>query len=88
MQIQEIWYSEHFHRALKKLPPELKPEIRKREKIFKANCFDTRLKTHKLSGRLKNYWSFSITHSYRVVFQFLGKKKVGFIDVGDHSIYQ
>ncbi len=88
MEIREIYYSEHFKRALKKLPAELKPQIRTREKIFKKNCFDPRLKTHKLSGALKNFWSFSITHSHRVLFQFLGERRVGFIDVGDHSIYQ
>lgn len=88
MQIREIRYSEHFRRALVKLPPEVKSEIRKREAIFKANCFDSQLKTHKLAGKFKNYWSFSLTYSHRVVFQFLGKGKVGFIDVGDHSIYQ
>ena len=58
-----------------------------REKIFKNNCFDPRLKTHKLGGKQKKYWSFSITHSYRVLFEFLGKGRVGFIDIGDHDIY-
>lgn len=88
MKIEQILYSSHFERAIRRLPRELKKTIEVREKIFRKNCFDPRLKTHKLSGRLKNYWSFSITHSQRVLFQFLGKGKVGFVDIGDHSIYQ
>lgn len=88
MKIEKILYSSHFKKALKRLPRELKETIETMEKIFRKNCFDTRLKTHKLSGKLKNYWSFSITHSHRVLFQFLGKGRVGFIDIGDHSIYQ
>lgn len=87
MQVTDIVYSSHFERNLRKLPPDLKTLIRKREALFRKDCFDPRLKTHKLSGKLKNYWSFSLTHSHRVLFQFLGEGKVGFIDVGDHTIY-
>lgn len=62
--------------------------VKAREKIFRKDCFDPRLKAHKLSGKLGKYWSFSLTDSHRVLFQFLGEGKVGFIDIGDHSVYQ
>lgn len=88
MRIEKILYTSHFHWSLRNLPPDVKKTIQIREKIFRINCFDSRLKTHKLSGKLKNYWSFSLTHSHRVLFQFLGKGKVAFIDIGNHSIYQ
>ncbi|MBI2426608.1 MAG: type II toxin-antitoxin system mRNA interferase toxin, RelE/StbE family [Candidatus Kerfeldbacteria bacterium] len=88
MKITEIVYSRHFARSMQKLPPELKVTVRKREAIFRNDCFDPRLRTHKLSGKLKDYWSFSLTHSHRVLFQFLGNERAEFIDVGDHSIYE
>ena len=87
MQVKQINYSSHFFRALKKLPKDQREILRKREAIFKKDCFDPRLRTHKLNGNRKNYWSFSITHSHRVLFEFLSEGKVGFIDLGDHSIY-
>ena len=88
MEIKEIVYSGHFQRALKRLPRETKETIRKREGMFKKNCFDPRLNTHKLKGKLRYFWSFSLTYSHRVLFQFLDKGRVGFIAVDDHSISQ
>ena len=88
MQIRQINYSSHFIRALKKLPHRETELVRERLKIFQNNCFDPRLKTHKLKGKMKDYWSFSITHSHRVLFEFLGTGKAGFVDVGERSIYK
>jgi mRNA-degrading endonuclease YafQ of YafQ-DinJ toxin-antitoxin module len=88
MQIRSIRFTSHFLRALKKLPVELKPEVRKREQWFRLNCFDPRLKTHPLSGRLEGCWSFSITRKHRIMFSFARKDIVDFIDIGDHDIYR
>jgi mRNA-degrading endonuclease YafQ of YafQ-DinJ toxin-antitoxin module len=43
------------------------------------------LKTHKLSGRLKDLWSFKISYDMRVVFYFAEKDKVVFVDMGKHE---
>lgn len=72
---------------MKKLPSSLTQEVRLREGWFRENCFDPRLKTHKLKGKHQDLWSFSITIKYRIVFRFVGSEEVYFIDVGDHSIY-
>lgn len=88
MKIKTILYSSKFQHGFKKLGYTHKQLIQQREKIFKNNCFDPRLKTHKLKGQLKDYWSFSLTYSQRVLFIFLKKDVVVFIDVGSHSIYQ
>ena len=87
MQIRKIYYSSHFARAFKKLPLEIKKRAIAREKIFRSNCFDARLKTHKLKGTLQEYWSFPIDRSVRILFEFSEENSVGFIDVGDHDIY-
>ena len=86
--IKEIRYSSRFLRSLKAFPLAYKQIIAEREAIFKANCFDPRLKPHKLKGYPRGRWSFSLTFSHRVLFEFIDKGIIGFIDVGDHSIYR
>jgi len=88
MLIKSIEYTSKFMRSLKRLSPSDKQNFLKQEKIFKNNCFDTRLKTHKLSGKYQNYWSFSINYAQRVMFEIIGEYKVRFINVGDHNIYK
>ena len=88
MKIRRILYSTRFERAFVTMDKKDKELIVERERIFRENCFDSRLKTHKLKGRLKNYWSFSITHSFRIMFEFLDDGVAVFIDVGDLSIYK
>ncbi len=66
--------------------------MRARERImmFERDSFDSRLDTHRLHGKLKNQWSFSVDVRNRILFEFLDKKKgdVVFLDIGDHSIYR
>lgn len=83
-----ILYSSHFERTLKKMNKESITIMAEREKIFRSNCFDIRLKTHKLKGKFRSYWSFSITYSHRILFEFLQSNTVAFIDIGDHTVYE
>lgn len=85
--IKSIYYSSRFLSSLKKLPVNLAKEAQKRELIFRADCFDPKLRTHKLKGKLQAHWSFSITQKYRILFRFITNNAVLFIDVGDHTIY-
>lgn len=85
--IREIYYSSHFRNAFSKLPHSVKKQAIGAEQLFRSDCFNPRLKTHKLKGKLEGFWSFSINYSYRIMFEFRGKGKVDFIDAGDHSIY-
>lgn len=86
--IKTITYSSHFERAFHNLPTPIQVLANKREKMFRRDCFDPRLKTHKLAGEFKELWSFSINYQYRIVFRFLDSNSVYFIETGDHSIYQ
>ncbi|WP_373479884.1 type II toxin-antitoxin system YafQ family toxin [Geminocystis sp.] len=63
----------------------LEIKFRNKLEIFKNNPFDSRLKTHKLSGKLKDLWSFSIEYDQRVVFYFIDTDKIVFIDIGNHD---
>ena len=88
MEIKSIVYGSRFLRAFKKLPLELRKRLAEKELIFRANCFDPRLETHKLSGKWQGYWAFSISQSHRVMFLFMENGQVGFVNAGDHSIYK
>jgi len=88
MKIKEIFYTPTFKKSFKSLPKDLQNEAIDREKLFRADAFDPKLKTHKLKGRFKNYYSFSISYSHRIVFRFINKSRVLFVDCGDHSVYK
>ena len=83
-----ISYSSHFFKQYKKLTKEKWKLAEKQEKIFRKNPFDPRLKTHKLSGELQNYWAFSINYSDRIVFRFINDDEVLFHRIGSHDIYK
>ncbi|WP_084111892.1 type II toxin-antitoxin system RelE/ParE family toxin [Gloeomargarita lithophora] len=52
---------------------------------FIQNPFEPSLKTHKLSGKLKGLWSFSVDYSIRIIFYFTEDEKAIFVDIGNHN---
>ncbi len=84
----EIRYTKYFVRRYKKLPQEVKKTAEEKEQIFRKDPFDLSLKTHKLSGKLKGLQSFSINHSYRIVFEVKDSNIFIFHLVGNHNIYK
>lgn len=83
----KIYYSKKFAREYKKLPKKIKFIAEKKEKVFRKNPFDMSLKTHKLTGKLKSYWAFSLDYQYRIIFDFTDKDVIWFHSVGTHEIY-
>ena len=83
----KIYYSSKFKREYKKLPTHIKKLAEESERVFRDDPFGRALETHKLHGRFKGYWSFSIDEIYRVIFEFAEKDAIWFHSVGDHSIY-
>lgn len=84
----KIYYTNKFISSYKKLPEVIKLESETKEKLFKSNPFTPSLKTHKLSKKLKGYWSFSINRKYRIMFDFIDKGEVVFHKAGTHNIYR
>ncbi len=85
----EIAFSSSFKRAFKK---RIKGNARLEEvfwlrvETFKVNPFAKKLHTHKLSGKMKELWSFRIDYDTRIVFFFVeGFDKAVFIDIGGHE---
>lgn len=83
----EILYTPHFKREAKNLPISLRLLIEKRLEQFVTDPHEASLKTHKLSGSLKDFWSFSINPRIRVIFEFRNRNQAIFHSIGDHSIY-
>lgn len=57
----------------------------RREKIFRQNPFHQSLGTEKLKPKEKEYWSFRIDLSYRIIFRFLDNNKIVFLTCGHHN---
>ena len=69
----EISFSSSFKKTFEKKVKgnkDLEEKFWTKVSIFIANPFDSKLRTHKLSGKLKELWSFSIEYDIRVIFFF------------------
>ncbi|MEK7501389.1 MAG: type II toxin-antitoxin system mRNA interferase toxin, RelE/StbE family [Patescibacteria group bacterium] len=84
----KILYHSKFLKQYKRLDNFIQDLAEEREIIFRDNPFDSRLKTHKLSGRFEGYYAFSVNYSYRIIFNFVGENTVKFFQVGTHNIYE
>ncbi|MEK7082646.1 MAG: type II toxin-antitoxin system mRNA interferase toxin, RelE/StbE family [Patescibacteria group bacterium] len=88
MILQEIEYSAHFKKAYQHLDVLVQRKAEQKEVLFRKNPFDPILKTHKLHGKLKDFYSFSINRKTRIVFQFVDRAQAVFLDIGGHDVYQ
>ena len=84
----EVIYTARFLRQYRRLTPALQTEAKEKVTIFKKNPHDPLLKTHKLHGRLKGYWSFSVNYKYRIIFEYDDKSTAALLKIGDHDIYE
>lgn len=84
----EIEYSREFLKSLENLPGFIQKKAERKDYVFRENAFHASLKTHKLRGKLKNYYSYSVDKNCRVLFRFENKNKVIYFDIGAHKIYK
>ncbi len=83
-----IRVSSKFKKSYKKLPKSIQDKAKEKEKIFRANPFNSRLNTHKLHGKYQEYWAFTVVGQYRIMFAFIDSDRVDFINIGTHEIYK
>ncbi len=83
-----ISFTPEFKRDYRKLSDQLKEALKERGRLFQENPFHPLLKTHKLTGALKECWSYSVDFRIRVIFQYVSKTEMVLLRVGDHSIYR
>lgn len=83
----QISYSARFERQYRKLPRAVKVVAEEKEIIFRDNPFNIALSTHKLHGKLKSFYSFSVNNKYRIIFEFEDDNNIKFHYIGTHDIY-
>jgi addiction module RelE/StbE family toxin len=84
----KITYSPVFKRKYKKLfrnNPFRQVAFQQKISFFLQDQFHPQLHTHKLSGNLKEFYSFSIEYDLRVIFYFVSEKEVVFDNIGSHD---
>ncbi len=83
-----VAYSSSFKRSYKRkvaTGSNREAKFRSKLEVFMNDPFDQALRTHKLSGKLKDYWSFSIEYDLRVIFYFEDAETAVFVDLGTHK---
>lgn len=83
-----IRFKPSFVRDFKKLSDEIQGEAFEKIERFKDDENHSKLKVHKLNGKLKNSYSFSVNYSHRIVFEYEEKNVVVFLAIGTHDIYR
>ncbi len=75
-------------RARKKVKKMDTQELKSFKKFLAIACldpFDSRLKTHKLNGELKDSYSARISYSNRAIFFIYYEKNIYITDIGSHD---
>lgn len=88
MKPKKISYSPAFFKALKKLPKSQLKSLKRQEEIFRQDVFDRRLKTHKLKGQLKDFYSSSVSYHWRIVFHIEEEETIVLDSIGTHEVYR
>ena len=84
----DISLSPQFRKQFRKLEKLLQEEILEKIELFKDNKSNKQLKVHKLKGRLKGRYSFSVNYQFRIVFMYISKQEVILLAVGYHEVYK
>jgi addiction module RelE/StbE family toxin len=84
----EVAYSPKFLRKLKSLDPDFREEIIEKIELLKDSKNYKSLKVHKLHGHFKNCYSFYVNYKTRIVFEYVSKKEVVLLAIGDHEVYK
>ena len=84
----ELVWGPRFRKAYNKLVkhnPDKKEKLFNALRLFAKDPFHPNLKTHKLGGPLKNFYSFSLGYDCRVLFKFTSKTEAYLITIGTHE---
>jgi toxin HigB-1 len=84
----KVRYKPSFLRELGKMPPALQEEAKEKIALFGQDPQHPSLKAHKLKGKLRGYWSFSVNYKYRIIYKHESIHAVALLKIGDHSVYE
>jgi plasmid maintenance system killer protein len=84
----ELIYTAQFLRRYRKLDKRIQEDCIERLEEFRDPKNHVRLKVHKLRGKFKEAYSFSVNYKYRIVFSWNTKGESVYLwGIGDHSVY-
>lgn len=84
----KITWDQSFKRSYNKKiknNKEIKEKFWHSLELFSKDIFNSKLRTHKLTGRLQGLWAFSCSYDCRVIFKFINRNEVLLIDTGSHE---
>jgi addiction module RelE/StbE family toxin len=81
----QVEYSPRFIRMYRNLETALQDEVDEKVELLKESKNHTRLKVHKLTGRLNSIKSFSVNYRIRITFSFVNKSTIVLERVGTHD---
>jgi len=83
-----IHLGSRFERSFKRMPRHIQDDFAKQIELFQTQPFHPSLRTHKLSGQLREYYAFYLRDGYRVLLDFVGPHIVLLVNIGSHDDYQ
>lgn len=84
----KIHASSAFLRKLKEADNTLQEEILEKIDLLKDKRNYERLKVHKLHGKFKKYYSFSVNYKIRIIFIRMENDDIVLSSIGSHEIYE
>lgn len=84
----EISYKPTFIRQYNKLNEDLQREVLEKIELFKNKENHILLKVHKLHGKFKENFSFSVNYKFRIVFIWEESGRAILVAIGDHDVYK
>jgi mRNA-degrading endonuclease YafQ of YafQ-DinJ toxin-antitoxin module len=88
---RELIRTTRFVRAMRryiKRHRDAEPNVREALQWLSADAFDPRLKTHKLTGELRDVWACSAGYDLRILFEFVqhdGNEAILLLTIGTHD---
>lgn len=82
----EIFKTKRFQKRFDALPVNVRQIAMIKVDAIIVNPFADSLDTHKLQGKLKEYWACSVNYKYRIIFS-IQAKRLFLETIGSHSIY-
>ncbi len=77
-----------FRKSYDALGKTVQKQLKKQVGLFVKDKFHPSLNTEKLEPKRENIWSMRVNKGFRLVFTFLDKEVVLFLDVGPYDIYR
>mgnify|MGYP001603310908 CR=1 len=82
----EVSFSPNFLKSVHALSSSLQEEVIEKVELFRHQKNHPALKVHKLHGRLRGCYAFSVNYHTRIIFEYFNKPRRAFLlSIGNHD---